>query len=96
MADRRIVQCFGTLRKPGKPARPCREKFLWIAAGTRGNFGSKGTKGACPHCGTLVNLAHPVNVMLDGGYRDEAEYQKALQNYYFNPDGTPKKTVENP
>ncbi len=86
MSDHRLVQCFGTLVRPGKPARPCRARYLWTAAGTRGNFGRKGTQ-CCPHCSTAPDFTHPVNRMLDGEL-SEAEYNELLKGY--NPDGSKK------
>ncbi len=66
MVDQRIVQCFGIYKKPHKPEKDCRRKYLWTARGaSAGNFGSKGVQ-ACPHCGTMPNFKHPYNQYLDG------------------------------
>lgn len=65
MTDYRIVQCFGVKVRPRKPARPCRDKYLWTAAGTHGNFGRRGAQ-ACPNCGTPPDFTHPVNRLLGG------------------------------
>jgi hypothetical protein len=65
MGDRRIVQCFGTKKRPGKPDKDCRRKFLWTARGSSGNFGSKGIQN-CPHCGTMPDFQHPFNQYLNG------------------------------
>jgi len=89
MSDWRVVQCFGTLVRPGKPARPCRAQFMWIAAGTHGNFGRKGAR-ACPHCGNLPNLAHPINQRLVGDITDE-EFNILIEDW--NPDGTKKEKL---
>ncbi len=83
--DHRIVQCFGTKRRPHKEDKPCRRRFLWTAkaAGTN-NFGRKGTQ-ACPHCGTMPDFRHPFNQFLIGKLsEDEAktkmpEYIELLQ-----------------
>ncbi len=64
MSDRRVVQCFGTKRRPRKQDKSCHARFLWTAAGLSGNFGSKGTQ-ACPKCGTLPAFSHPVNRWLN-------------------------------
>ncbi len=90
MSERRIVQCFGTLVRPGKPARPCRNRYLWIAKGVSGGFGRKGPQ-ACPNCGTLPNHAHPTNQMLNGEIT-QAEYMELLKN--VNYDGTLKDPVQ--
>jgi hypothetical protein len=88
MGTRRIVQCFGTLVRPRKPARPCRRKFVWTARGSsRGNFGSKGVQ-ACPHCGTLPDLGHPVNRWLNSELSQEKVVEILQRDY--NLDGTKK------
>lgn len=66
MSDNRLVQCFGTKRRPGKPDKPCRRRFVWTAEGAaRYNFGRNGSQ-ACPHCGTLPDFRHPYNRYLSG------------------------------
>ena len=66
MADRRLVQCFGIKRRPGKPDQKCGRRFIWTAKGAKaGGFGPKGAQ-ACPHCGTLPNFQHPYNRHLAG------------------------------
>lgn len=80
MGDRRIVQCFGIKRKPGKPDKACGRKFLWTARGaSSGNFGSKGTQ-ACPHCGTLPDFQHPFNRYLNRELTYE-EAEAAMPEY---------------
>lgn len=66
MSDHRIVQCFGIKRRPRRPDKACRRRFLWTARGVgKNHFGRRGTQ-ACPHCGTLPDLAHPYNQYLGG------------------------------
>lgn len=66
MPDHRIVQCFGVKRRPHKPDKLCRRKFLWTARGTgKHHFGRRGTQ-ACPHCGTMPDFTHPYNRYLAG------------------------------
>ena len=83
MSDRRIVQCFGTKRKPHKPDKECRRKYVWTARGISGNFGGKGVQ-ACPHCGTMPDFRHPYNKYLnvDISYEEAAagmpEYKEKL------------------
>ncbi len=81
MGDRKIVQCFGTKRRPRKAEKICRRKYLWTSRGsTAGHFGSKGSY-ACPHCGTLPDFQHPINRYLDGGLTQE-EAQDILKRDY--------------
>lgn len=81
MSDRRIVQCFGIKRRPGKPDKPCRRRFLWTARGaSSGNFGRKGAQ-ACPHCGTMPDLAHPFNRLLNREITEE-EARSSMETYY--------------
>ena len=71
MADHRIMQCFGTLRRPHKEDKSCRRRFLWTARGNgKTQFGRKGTQ-CCPHCGTMPDLSHPFNRYLDGEIDEE-------------------------
>jgi len=71
MPDRRIVQCFGVKRRPGKEAKLCRRRFLWTARGaSSGNFGGKGVQ-ACPYCGTMPDFKHPYNKFLGGSITEE-------------------------
>jgi hypothetical protein len=70
VGDRRVVQCFGTKRKPGKADKPCRKQWLWTARGANGNFGSKGCQN-CPHCGTMPDFQHPFNQYLSGDLTHE-------------------------
>ena len=74
MSDVRIVQCFGTKRRPHKEDKTCRRRFIWTAFGNgKTQFGRKGTQ-ACPHCGTLPDFTHPLNQFLNGEITDiEAE-----------------------
>lgn len=73
MSDYRIVQCFGIKMVPRKPAKVCRKKYLWIAAGLGGNFGRKGAQ-ACPNCGNPPDFTHPYNRYLNNEITlDEAE-----------------------
>ncbi|RLA59316.1 MAG: hypothetical protein DRQ89_14255 [Epsilonproteobacteria bacterium] len=66
MSDSRVVQCFGTLRRPQKEAKPCRRRFVWSSAGAKeSHFGRRGAQ-ACPHCGTMPDFRHPMNRMLSG------------------------------
>ena len=66
MSDRRLVQCFGTKRRPHKADKPCRRRYIWTGVGTgKHQFGSRGAQ-ACPHCGTLPEHAHPYNKYLNG------------------------------
>ena len=65
MSDRRLVQCFGIKRQPGKPDKVCGRRYAWAAKGaTAGNFGPKGAQ-ACPHCGTAPDFRHPLNRYLN-------------------------------
>ncbi len=91
MADRRIVQCFGTLVRPRKPAKPCRRKYRWSAKGASYNFGPKGVQ-ACPHCGTMPDFKHPINRYWNGELTQE-QAQELLQRDY-NPDWTKKEEAE--
>ena len=76
MADRRIVQCFGTKRQRGKPDKPCGRRYIWTARGaSAGNFGSKGVQ-ACPHCGTMPEFRHPLNIHLANPR--QMSYEEAL------------------
>lgn len=84
MSDYRIVQCFGTKRRPKKEDKPCRRRYLWVAGGaSAGNFGRKGAQ-ACPHCGTFPDFRHPFNRYLSGEISEEQakemmpEYLKEL------------------
>ncbi len=70
MADYRIVQCFGVKKRPGKPAKNCRRRFMWTAKAMARNFGGKGTQ-ACPYCGTLPDFQHPFNRYLAGNITEE-------------------------
>lgn len=79
MPDHRIVQCFGTKIRPRKPAEACRQRYLWIAAGTSGNFGRRGTR-ACPNCGNLPDFQHPANRWL-GGEISQAEAEELMKTY---------------
>jgi len=71
MPDRKVVQCFGTQRKQGKPDKPCRRQFLWTASALSHNFGGKGVQ-ACPYCGTMPDFQHPFNRFLGGELSEEA------------------------
>lgn len=80
MSDHRIVQCFGTKRRPHKEDRPCRRRFLWTARGNgKTQFGRRGTQ-ACPHCGTMPDFRHPFNRYLAGEI-DEAEAKSMMPEY---------------
>lgn len=79
MSDYRVVQCFGIKQRPKKPTTVCRDRYLWIASGTSGNFGRRGTQ-ACPNCGTPPDFKHPVNRWL-GGEISQAEAEELLQTY---------------
>jgi hypothetical protein len=69
--DHRLVQCFGTKRRPHKEDKSCRRRFLWTSkAGGTTRFGRKGTQ-ACPHCGTLPDFRHPLNRALSGEFGDD-------------------------
>ena len=83
MSDRRIVQCFGTKRRPHKKDKICRRRFLWtsISAGSN-NFGRKGAQ-ACPHCGTLPDFTHPFNRYLSGEI-DEDKAKEMMTDYLKN------------
>ncbi len=81
MSDTRIVQCFGTLRRPRQEDKPCRRRFLWTSRGGKeSHFGRKGAQ-ACPHCGTMPDFRHPHNQFLDGGITEEKA--KALMPAYI-------------
>jgi len=80
MADRRIVKCFGTKRVPGKEDKPCRRQFMWTASGISGNFGGGGIQ-ACPYCGTLPDLQHPVNRGLHGDFQTQEQVNEAWVDY---------------
>lgn len=78
--DHRIVQCFGTKRRPHKEDKICRRRFLWTALGNgKTQFGRKGTQ-ACPHCGTMPNFKHPFNQYLIGELSEE-EAKLAMPEY---------------
>jgi hypothetical protein len=80
MSDHKLVQCFGTKRRPHKQDKPCRRRFMWTArAGGKHQFGRKGTQ-ACPHCGTLPDLGHPFNRYLNGEISEE-EAQAMMPAY---------------
>ena len=84
MADQRIVQCFGVKRRPGKAAKECRKKYLWVSSGAAsGSFGRKGPQ-ACPSCGTLPNFQHPINRYLDGTLTQEAAQEILRKDYDSN------------
>lgn len=71
MSDVKIVQCFGVRKRPHKQDKQCRRRFMWTALGTgKSHFGRRGTQ-ACPHCGTLPNLAHPLNRYLGGDITED-------------------------
>lgn len=66
MSDRRLVQCFGTKRRPRKADQACRRRYIWTGVGTgKHHFGSTGAH-ACPHCGSLPEHGHPYNRYLNG------------------------------
>lgn len=77
--DHRIVQCFGTKRRPHKEDKACRRRFLWTSKASGNNFGRKGTQ-ACPHCGTMPDFAHPFNQYLIGQL-SETEAKAAMPEY---------------
>ncbi len=78
--DHRIVQCFGTKRRPYKKDKLCNRRFLLTArAAGSNNFGRKGTQ-ACPHCGTMPDLRHPFNRYLIGELNEE-EAKSAMPEY---------------
>jgi len=79
MPDYRVVQCFGIKVRPGKLTKQCRRRFMWTAAALSGRFGGKGTQ-ACPYCGTLPRLDHPLNRYL-GGEINEEEAEAAMPEY---------------
>jgi len=79
MSDYRVVQCFGVKQRPKKPTEVCRNKYLWIAAGTSGNFGRRGAQ-ACPNRGTPPEFAHPINRWYGGEITSE-EAEKLLETY---------------
>jgi len=80
MSDVRIVQCFGTKRRPHKEDKTCRRRFIWTAFGNgKTQFGRKGTQ-ACPHCGTMPDFTHPLNKFLNGEITD-AEAESAMPAY---------------
>lgn len=85
MSDHRVVQCFGTRHRRGKPDKPCRRRFGWTSVGSKdSHFGARGTQ-ACPHCGTLPVFAHPYNQYLNGEITYEEaeaampEFEKSLE-----------------
>lgn len=85
MSDYRIVQCFGTKRRRGKPDKPCRRKYQWTSIGGKdSHFGPRGAQ-ACPHCGTIPFFAHPYNRYLNGEMTFEEasasmpEFEKGLE-----------------
>lgn len=94
MSDHRIVQCFGVKKRPGQPKKLCRRKFVWSAKGaTEHRFGGNGTQ-ACPHCGTLPDLAHPYNRFLNGELTVEeakAKMPDYLEKLGFDPETGEKK-----
>ena len=92
MADYRIVQCFGTKRRPHKQDKECRRRFLWTSKAAGGtNFGRRGTQ-ACPHCGNLPNFTHPYNRYLAGELTmDEAEAAMPGFREQFEKDNAKQK-----
>lgn len=89
MSTHRLVQCFGTLVRPRKPARPCRRKYLWTARGaSANNFGRKGVQ-ACPHCGTMPDFVHPINRMLNREISQQ-EMQETFKKDYDPVSGLKK------
>ncbi len=91
MSDNRIVQCVGNKVRPHKQTKTCRKKFLWTAKGSSaGNFGRKGAQ-ACPSCGTLPDLAHPINRYLNNEITGEEAKETLLRDY--NSDWTRKESV---
>lgn len=80
MSDHRVIQCFGTKRRPKKPDEQCRQRYLWIASGaSSGRFGRKGAQ-ACPNCGSIPDFRHPLNRYLGGELSlDQAE--QAMPEY---------------
>ena len=60
MSDHRAVQCFGIKRRPKKADEICRNRYLWVSAGSSSRFGRKGPQ-ACPNCGNLPDFSHPFN-----------------------------------
>jgi len=90
LSDYRVVQCFGTKRRPGRPEQTCRDKYLWAAAGaTAGNFGRKGVQ-ACPNCGTPPDFRHPLNQALNGDIT--IEQAEAMMPEYLKTLAAEKKT----
>jgi hypothetical protein len=80
MSDMRIVQCFGIKKRPRKPEKKCRKRFLWTArTGGKHQFGRKGTQ-ACPNCGTLPDFSHPYNRYLNQEITGE-EAEAAMPDY---------------
>lgn len=87
----RVVQCFGTLIRPSKAAKPCRKQYLWTARDSgANNFGRRGVQ-ACPHCGTMPDFTHPVNKFLGGDITQEQAQKELAEDY--NPDWTKKEKV---
>jgi len=80
VSDHRIVKCFGTKKVPGKEAKPCRRIFKWTASALAGNFGGKGVQ-ACPYCGTMPDLQHPVNQGLHGDLQTPEQVRAAWVDY---------------
>ena len=89
MSDFRIVQCYGIKVRPHKQAKYCNRRFRWVARGTHGNFGRKGTQ-ACPHCGNLPDFAHPMNRYLNDEITGEEAQRTIAQDY--DEHGRYKKT----
>jgi hypothetical protein len=80
MSDVRIVQCFGTKRRPHKEDATCRRRFMWTALGNgKTQFGRRGTQ-ACPHCGTMPDFRHPLNKLLAGEI-DPAQAEAEMPAY---------------
>lgn len=80
MSDFRIVQCFGTLRRPHKEPKPCRKRYLWGAVDSnKYSFGRNGAR-ACPICGTPPDHRHPFNKFLNGEMGEE-EAKAAMPDY---------------
>jgi hypothetical protein len=91
MSDYRIVQCFGTKKRPRKPEEVCRQRYLWGAIGaTSGNFGRKGAQ-ACPNCGTMPEFAHPLNRFL-GQEISLEEAEQSMEEYNKNKSQTSKSS----
>ena len=86
MSDYRLVQCFGVKKKPKKPDKLCRRRYIWTARDAgQYNFGSRGAH-VCPYCGTAPDFRHPFNKYLDGKISEEEaqakmpEYLKLLES----------------